>query len=84
MENTVTEQAAVAETVEAAQSLNAAATQPKFYTAPRIELTKVKYLENSIRAAMGDEDAKLYVKAADDATNNPELPGFVLVMAKIW
>lgn len=73
VENTVTEQAAPAETVEAAQSLNAAATQPKFYTAPRIELTKVKYLENSIRAAMGDEDAKLYVKAADDATNNPAM-----------
>ena len=73
VENTVTEQAAPAETVEAAQSLNAAATQPKFYTAPRIELTKIKYLENTIRAAMGDEDAKLYVKAADDATNNPAM-----------
>jgi HK97 family phage prohead protease len=73
VENTVTEQAAPAETVEAAQSLNAAASQPKFYTAPRIELTKIKYLENTIRAAMGDEDAKLYVKAADDATNNPAM-----------
>ena len=73
VENTVTEQAAPAETVEAAQSLTAAVTQPKFYTAPRIELTKVKYLENSIRAAMGDEDAKLYVKAADDASNNPAM-----------
>ena len=73
VENTVTEQAAPAETVEAAQSLNAAATQPKFYTAPRIELTKIKYLEDTIRAAMGDEDAKLYVKAADDATNNPAM-----------
>jgi HK97 family phage prohead protease len=73
VENTVTEQAAPAETVEAAASLNAAASQPKFYTAPRIELTKVKYLENSIRAALGDDDAKLYVKAADDATNNPAM-----------
>jgi len=74
VENTVTEETApAADTVEAAKSLNAAESQPKFYTAPRIELTKVKYLENSIRAAMGDEDAKLYVKAADDATNNPAM-----------
>jgi HK97 family phage prohead protease len=73
VENTVTEQAAPAETVEAAASLNAAASQPKFYTAPRIELTKVKYLENSIRAALGDDDAKLYVRAADDASNNPAM-----------
>jgi HK97 family phage prohead protease len=73
VENTVTEQAAPAETVEAAESLNAAASQPKFYTAPRIELTKVKYLENSIRAAMGDDNAKLYIKAADDASNNPAM-----------
>ena len=73
VENTVTEAAPSAEnTVEAAQSLNAAA-KPKFYTAPRIELTKVKYLENSIRAALGDDDAKLYIKAADDATNNPAM-----------
>jgi HK97 family phage prohead protease len=73
VENTVNEQAAPAETVEAASTLNAAASQPKFYTAPRIELTKVKYLENSIRAALGDDDAKLYVKAADDASNNPAM-----------
>ena len=73
VENTVTEAAPSAEnTVEAAQSLNAAA-KPKFYTASRIELTKVKYLENSIRAALGDDDAKLYIKAADDATNNPAM-----------
>ena len=73
VENTVTEQAAPAETVEAALTSNSAATQPKFYTAPRIELTKVKYLENTIRAALGNEEARIYVKAADDASNNPAL-----------
>ena len=73
VENTVTEQAAPAETVEAALTSNSAASQPKFYTAPRIELTKVKYLENTIRAALGNEEARIYVKAADDATNNPAM-----------
>ena len=73
VENTVTEQAAPAETVEAALTSNSAASQPKFYTAPRIELTKVKYLENTIRAALGNEEARIYVKAADDASNNPAM-----------
>ena len=74
VENTVTEETApAADTVEAAKSLNAAESKPKFYTAPRIELSKVKYLENSIRAALGDDEAKLYIKAADDASNNPAM-----------
>ena len=38
------------------------------YSAPRIELSKEKYLENSIRAKMGDENARQYLLAAADTT----------------
>ena len=40
------------------------------YTKPRIELTAAKYAEQSIRAALGDEDARQYLRAADDTTDN--------------
>jgi len=43
------------------------------YTKPRIELTAAKYAENSIRAALGDEDARQYIIAADSTVNNPGL-----------
>jgi HK97 family phage major capsid protein len=57
------------EAVEAAK-VEAAAPRPAFYTAPRLEFTKAKYLENSIRAALGDDNARAYVRAADDTTDN--------------
>ena len=58
------------ETVEAAK-VEAAAPRPAFYTAPRIELSKEKYLEASIRAKfLGDDAARQYVMAADDTTSN--------------
>jgi HK97 family phage major capsid protein len=57
------------ETVEAAK-VEAAAPKPAFYTAPRLEFTKAKYLENSIRAALGDDDARSYLRAADNTTDN--------------
>jgi HK97 family phage major capsid protein len=57
------------ETVEAAK-VEAAAPRPAFYTAPRLEFTKAKYLENSVRAALGNDDARAYVRAADDTTSN--------------
>ena len=57
------------ETVEAAK-VEAAAPRPAFFTAPRLEFTKAKYLENSVRAALGDDDARAYVRAADDTTSN--------------
>ena len=44
-----------------------------YYTAPRIELTAAKYAENSIRAALGDEDARQYIRAADNTTDNAGL-----------
>lgn len=43
------------------------------YTKPRIELTAAKYAENSIRAALGDESARQYLRAADDTTDNAGL-----------
>ena len=62
------------ETVEAAKVETVAASRPAFYTAPRLEFTKAKYLENSIRAALGDDEARSYVRAADNTTDNA---GFV-------
>jgi HK97 family phage prohead protease len=43
------------------------------YTQPRIELTTAKYVENTIRAAMGDDSARQYIAAADSTVNNPGL-----------
>jgi len=60
---------AVEEAVEAAK-VEAAAPKPAFYTAPRLEFTKAKYLEMSVRAALGNDDARAYVRAADDTTSN--------------
>jgi HK97 family phage prohead protease len=46
------------------------------YTKPRLEFTKAKYLENTLRAKfLGDEEAALYVKAADNETTTA--PGMV-------
>ena len=61
---------AVEEAVEAAKANMVEATRPAFYTAPRLEFTKAKYLENSVRAKLGDDDARQYVMAADDTTSN--------------
>ena len=58
------------ETVEAAK-VEAAAPRPAFFTAPRLEFTKAKYLEASIRAKVyGDDASRQYVMAADDTTSN--------------
>ena len=58
-----------AQAVEAARPTVSAA----YYTEPRIELTAAKYAENSIRAALGDEDARQYLLAADSTVNNTGL-----------
>jgi HK97 family phage prohead protease len=55
--------------VEAARPTVSAA----YYTKPRIEVTAAKYAENSIRAALGDEDARQYLLAAADTTDNAGL-----------
>jgi len=71
VENTVTTAEAV-ETVEAAQSVTASA-KPVAYATPRIEITAAKYLENKVAAALGNEDARQYVLAADNTTDNAGL-----------
>jgi phage head maturation protease len=73
VDNTVTQAEAV-ETVEAAQSVTAATTAVGGWKAtPRIEITAAKYLENKIKASMGDEAARQYVLAADNTTDNAGL-----------
>jgi len=61
------------EAVEAAKSEPVAiqATQPVAYTKPRSPIiNKASYLEHSVRAALGNDDSKMYVRAADDTTGN--------------
>jgi HK97 family phage prohead protease len=80
---TESETATVEETtsaVEATPTVEAAAVEAArpavtamAYSKPRIEITAAKYAENSIRAALGDEDARQYVRAADNTTDNAGL-----------
>jgi HK97 family phage major capsid protein len=74
VENTVTN-ADTVETVEAAQSVTAAATAKigGFTSKPRIEMSAAKYLENKVQAALGNEDARQYILAADNTTDNAGL-----------
>jgi phage head maturation protease len=73
VEDTVKD-ASTAETVEATQSITASSRPVGGFTAtPRIEITAAKYLENKIQAAMGSEEARLYVLAADNTTDNAGL-----------
>ena len=73
VDNAVTTAEAV-ESVEAAQSVTASATAVgRFTTKPRIEMTAAKYLENKVQAALGNEDARQYVLAADNTTDNAGL-----------
>jgi phage head maturation protease len=70
VENTVTN-AETVETVEAAQSITAAAQKVGGWkSTPRIEITAAKYLENKVLAATGDENARQYVLAADNNTTD--------------
>jgi len=55
--------------VEAARPTVSAA----YFTKPRIEVTAAKYAENTIRAALGDDQARQYLRAADDTTDNAGL-----------
>ena len=74
VDNTVTN-AETVETVEAAQSVTAAA-KPVVggsFSKPRLEFTAAKYVENTIRAAMGDDQARQYILAADNTTDNAGL-----------
>ena len=74
VDNTVTN-ADTVETVEAAQSVtaNAKPAVGGWTSKPRLEFTSVKLLENTIRASLGNEDARQYVLAAADTTDNAGL-----------
>jgi hypothetical protein len=74
VDNTVTN-ADTVETVEAAQSVtaNAKPAVGGWTSKPRLEFTAAKYLENTIRASLGEESARQYVAAADDTTDNAGL-----------
>ena len=74
VDNTVTN-ADTVETVEAAQSVTASAKPAVggWTSKPRLEFTAVKLLENTIRASLGNEDARQYVLAAADTTDNAGL-----------
>jgi HK97 family phage prohead protease len=61
--------------VEATPSVEAAAVEAArptvsamYYTTPRINLSNEAFLENSIRASFGDENARQYLAAASDTT----------------
>lgn len=73
-ENTVTSADAV-ETVEAAQAATEAVTSVPRYTVgkDRLDLSAGKQLEMTIKAALGSEDARRYVAAAADTTDNAGL-----------
>ena len=61
------------ETVEAAK-VEAAAPKPAFFTSPRSPIVNAaSYLEYSIKAAMGDDEARTYVRAAADTASNTGL-----------
>jgi hypothetical protein len=73
VEDTVMD-AATAETVEAAQSITATtSTAGQFTTKPRLEFSAAAYMENTVRAAMGEESARNYLAAAADTTDNAGL-----------
>jgi len=62
--------------VEAAPAVEAAERKvmPAIFTAPRSPIvSKASYLEHSIRAALGNEDSRQYVMAADTTSNNAGL-----------
>jgi hypothetical protein len=71
VENTVTNAEAV-ESVEAAKSVTATA-HAVGYTKPRLDFSAPKHLEMTIRAALGSDEARAYIAAAADTTDNAGL-----------
>jgi len=74
VDTTVT-QADTVETVEAAQLVTAASVPAigGSISKPRLDLSGGNYLQNVIRASMGEEDARRYMQAAADTTDNAGL-----------
>ena len=62
-----------AETVEASKVEKVEASRPLYFSSPRSPITTGgSYLEHSIKATLGNEDSRQYIKAADDSfSTNP-------------
>lgn len=75
VETTPTVTEAPAETVEASKVVQAEAARPLYFTSPRSPITTPgAYLEHTIKAGLGNEDSRQYIKAADDSfTTNPAM-----------
>ena len=73
VETTPTVPEVAAETVEASKVVQSEAPRPLYFTSPRSPITTGgAYLEHTIKAGLGNEDSRQYVKAADDSfTTNP-------------
>lgn len=74
-DTSVPETSAVTEAVEATSVEASAAPKPSFYATPRINtnLTAGQFLEANIKASMGDDEAKVLVKATNDTSTNTGL-----------
>ena len=74
-DTTVPEAPAVTEAVEATSVEAAVSHKPAFYATPRINpnLTAGQLLEANIKASMGDDEAKMLVKATNDTSTNTGL-----------
>jgi HK97 family phage major capsid protein len=75
VETTPTVTEAPAETVEASKVVQAEAARPLYFTSPRSPITTPgAYLEHTIKAGLGNEDSRQYIKAADDSfSTNPAM-----------
>jgi HK97 family phage prohead protease len=62
-----------AETVEASKVEKVEASRPLYFSSPRSPITTGgSYLEHTIKAGLGNEDSRQYIKAADDSfSTNP-------------
>ena len=67
--DSIVNEAPAVETVEASRNVKATGT-PIAYTAPRLEFSAPKYLENKITAALGSEEARQFIMAADNNTTD--------------
>lgn len=47
------------------------------YTKPRINVTPESFVEHTIRAAMGEDDSRVWLKAASDTDTTNDVPGLV-------
>jgi len=59
--------------VEAARPTVAA----PIYAKPRIQVTPALYVENTVRAALGSEEARQWIAAASDTDTTTDVPGLV-------